>query len=612
MLVSVLGSLFLVENVDAADIAVPGDHATIQAAINAASSGDIITVGDGFYVEDLTVNESNIILKSQNGSSTTWINGTVNITVDDVQFGGTGSAGFTVYQATIDTATVHAINISTNASRDNITIHSCTIIGGYDGIHIGMADGTANETSNLTIYDCIIRDCGRSAVYAGPGQLVTAEVYVRAYNTSNTIYGDILCFDGGNDVNIHDCSIYDSATNGGMGINFTGATNALDNVRITKNTIYNVGGYSPICIVSQSDSEYVQNMLITFNELENNTNTYSESAIRFDNLSGQITATNISVMYNNIATTGNDIEEQFGATATYKNWTGTMIAYFNWFGINTGGTFRTASHLYATPCLLLSTAVGDIWTYTDYLDLSDVSSGTIDAKTNAKTTVAIISSADVSAVVYPFTSNPTAKTPSRGIHNFMEVGISKASAITYPVNITVYYTAADITQSGRSESDMHGLIFYNETSAEWERYNNTYVDKSYSAGGYVGRTWALAYTEDQLMGVVISVDFNAKETVTDTAVTVVTPLTTVDTDGDGLTDAFEATLGSNPLLPDSDFDGYTDYEEYIAGTDLMDATDYPSEAIVFLGLVWYGWILIIVIIVILIVGLLVMTKKIKI
>ena len=213
MLVSVLVGPFLVENSSAAAIAVPGDHATIQAAINAASSGDIITVGDGFYVEDLTVNKSNIVIKSQNGSVTTWINGTVNITVDDVRIGGAGVTGFTIYQSTIDTATTHAVNISTNASRDNITVRGCTIIGGYDGVHIGMTGGTANETSNLTIYDCVIRDTGRSAIYAGPGQLVTANFsLIRASNTSNTIYGDIICIDGGNDVLIYYCALYNTQT----------------------------------------------------------------------------------------------------------------------------------------------------------------------------------------------------------------------------------------------------------------------------------------------------------------------------------------------------------------------------------------------------------------
>ena len=587
---------------------------TIQSVINNASTGDTIIIcstgatTETYYTEDVEVNRS-ITLKSDNGSAYTWINGTVNISVDDVTIGASG-AGLTIYQSTI-TAGNRAVDIfDNNTNVDSITIQYCTIKGGYHGIQIGR-NATANTVTNIIIYDCIINNCGGSAIYAGPAQLINAEIYVRAHNTSNTAYADILCFDGGQAIYIHNSTIYESTTTGGMGINFTGASNALTSVRIYKNTIYDVNGYSPISIVSQSDANPVANMLIAFNELENNSNIYSEPAIRFDNRSGIITATNISVMYNNINTTGNDIEEQFGGTvATYKNWTGTMIAYFNWYGVNTGGTFRTDSHLIATPYLFLNTAAGDIWTYTDYLELSGASTGTIDAKSNAKTTLAVNSSASLFAVVYPYASNPTAKTPSRGIHNFMEIGISNPSLINYPVNITVYYTQADITQSGRSESNMHGLIFYNETSLKWERYNNTYVDKTYSAGGYIGRTWALAYTEDQLMGAVISIDFNPTEAADDGAGT--TPSVTTDTDGDGLTDALEAILGSNPNLADSDGDGYSDYDEYIAGTDLMDASDFPLATVALLGLAWYWWAMIAVIIILTIFGLLIMTKKIKI
>ena len=39
------------------------------------------------------------------------------------------------------------------------------------------------------------------------------------------------------------------------------------------------------------------------------------------------------------------------------------------------------------------------------------------------------------------------------------------------------------------------------------------------------------------------------------------PLSGVDTDGDGLSDAEEASLGTDPTLPDSDGDGYSDYDE---------------------------------------------------
>lgn len=50
----------------------------------------------------------------------------------------------------------------------------------------------------------------------------------------------------------------------------------------------------------------------------------------------------------------------------------------------------------------------------------------------------------------------------------------------------------------------------------------------------------------------------------------------VDTDGDGLSDALEVIIGTNPFLQDTDGDGYTDHEEYMAGTDPLDPNDYPG------------------------------------
>jgi hypothetical protein len=50
-----------------------------------------------------------------------------------------------------------------------------------------------------------------------------------------------------------------------------------------------------------------------------------------------------------------------------------------------------------------------------------------------------------------------------------------------------------------------------------------------------------------------------------------------DSDGDGLADGIEVGLGSNPLLSDTDGDGYTDSEEQAEGTSLIDANDLPSE-----------------------------------
>ena len=580
MLVSVLGSLFIVvENSEATAIAVPGEYLTIHEAVENASNGDVITVGNGFYVENVNVSRG-IVLKSQNGSATTWINGTVNITADDVRVGGE-AVGFTIYQSTIDTATVHAVNISTNASSSNITVNGCTIIGGYDGVHIGHDGYTDNETSGLTIYNCIIRDCGRSAIYAGPGQLVTANFSViRAHNTSNTIYGDIICIDGGNNVLINNSNLYNSQTKGGMGINSTGATNVLTNFRVDKNSIWDVGGYSPICIVSQSDAAYVKNVRITFNELENSTGTYSEAAIRFDNLSGMITATNISVFYNNIDTTGNDIEEQFGAIGTYKAWSGVMKAYFNWYGSDAAGSFRTAGHQYASPWLHLGSAAGNIWAGTDYLEGTLMADSLNATAVSDVTLSSITSTANVSVVVYPYglggAYNPEGTIyPVRAMHNYKDIGVSDTSLITFPVNITVYYDTADLAIRGWSESYINGLVFYNETSSEWEEFNDTGKDTTYSGGTYLGRVWGIAYTESQLTGAVVCINFNE--------------ITPEDDDENGAVPPDEDGL-------DSDGDGYTDAEEIAAGSDPYDATSTPLTVAAAVFAFQWWWVAIVLII----------------
>lgn len=51
----------------------------------------------------------------------------------------------------------------------------------------------------------------------------------------------------------------------------------------------------------------------------------------------------------------------------------------------------------------------------------------------------------------------------------------------------------------------------------------------------------------------------------------------IDTDGDGLTDAEEAELGSDPLITDTDGDGWTDGVEDNSHTNPTDPNDHPYE-----------------------------------
>lgn len=62
------------------------------------------------------------------------------------------------------------------------------------------------------------------------------------------------------------------------------------------------------------------------------------------------------------------------------------------------------------------------------------------------------------------------------------------------------------------------------------------------------------------------------------AVPFVRPGTTADTDGDGLTDAEELALGTDPGNVDTDDDGYRDSDEVTEGTDPLDASSVIYQA----------------------------------
>ncbi|HVK58337.1 MAG TPA: hypothetical protein VM735_06120, partial [Candidatus Kapabacteria bacterium] len=49
-----------------------------------------------------------------------------------------------------------------------------------------------------------------------------------------------------------------------------------------------------------------------------------------------------------------------------------------------------------------------------------------------------------------------------------------------------------------------------------------------------------------------------------------------DRDGDGLSDTFEASIGTDPLDPDSDGDGFVDGAEYAYGSDPRSAQSTPA------------------------------------
>lgn len=68
-----LALLFLAAGAEAGTFNVPGDFATIQGAVDAASSGDEVLVSEGYYTENVVIDGKNVSLRSVEGARSTVI-----------------------------------------------------------------------------------------------------------------------------------------------------------------------------------------------------------------------------------------------------------------------------------------------------------------------------------------------------------------------------------------------------------------------------------------------------------------------------------------------------------------------------------------------------------
>jgi parallel beta-helix repeat protein len=195
----------------AADIYVPTNYPTIQAAINAASDGDTINVADGTYTETVTVNKQVTLLGANHdvdpaGSSDrggeSVIDGMVKITADDATINGfklTSSSYIEVSYASNNALNVNvSYNIleNTNWADGAIDLNGgnrCD--GGYIGYNtISGASGYGIQTiqnNDVTIeYNHILDSFGFAAIDAG-----------YHIGTGIVIHGNTITNSGGKGIN---------------------------------------------------------------------------------------------------------------------------------------------------------------------------------------------------------------------------------------------------------------------------------------------------------------------------------------------------------------------------------------------------------------------------
>ena len=112
-------------------IYVPDDFSTIQAAVNAASSGDTIIVRDGTYTENVNVNKDYLTIQSENGAEVTiiqsagsalgvfWLTGVDHVTISGFTIKGAYSPSAPYYDAGVCLYLSEYCSISNNILLDN-------------------------------------------------------------------------------------------------------------------------------------------------------------------------------------------------------------------------------------------------------------------------------------------------------------------------------------------------------------------------------------------------------------------------------------------------------------------------------------------------------------
>jgi parallel beta-helix repeat protein len=136
--------------VAAATRAVPGTYATIQAAINAATNGDIITVAAGTYNENVIVNKS-VSLRGASSATVTVNSTSPGATVFNVTVNSVNISGFTV--SCLGNVEAQAgIKLGDNATLCNISNNVLTVC--MSGIRLGSHSNHNTFNNNTLTNNC--------------------------------------------------------------------------------------------------------------------------------------------------------------------------------------------------------------------------------------------------------------------------------------------------------------------------------------------------------------------------------------------------------------------------------------------------------------------------
>jgi len=217
----------------AATINVPADFATIQGAINAATSGDDIVVAPGIYAENLDYLGKTLLITSTGGSAVTTIDGS-----------GGASSTVTIIGSGINTLLEGFTIIAGPGQIDPLDVPALATSGG----------GLFVQDSTLDLTNCIVRDANTTGRGAG-AHFIDSMVTVDGCTFTNNV-ADAANLNGarGGGVAISGINIIPNVTftsttfsnnstgNNGGGLSIFSASADLDTCTFTSNNADNDGG----------------------------------------------------------------------------------------------------------------------------------------------------------------------------------------------------------------------------------------------------------------------------------------------------------------------------------------------------------------------------------
>ncbi len=311
-----------VKNADTGD-----NYTSIQAAIDAASSGNTIIASDGTYTEDLKIQDkANLTLKSESGKDVTTIQLTgvvkygIELTsgADNTTIGGEAGHGFTIKGP--DTAPGGSFVISVNNAPSGVEI-SYNAIDTTGVASIGINIGAAGATNLTVSYNKFIADNGVTyadvSISGEYGPIVNLIVTHNEFTGPGIVnkWGAAISVGGVTESTISNNTI----DNYDKGINIQNGTGVSD-LLIDNNSISGCG--KGVCL-KQDGSGDMTTVTLTQNTLANNT-------------IGLLVEDGAHVLASQFTIENNDIVGSTDCGLKNEHTSEDVTATYNWWGDSSG------------------------------------------------------------------------------------------------------------------------------------------------------------------------------------------------------------------------------------------------------------------------------------